>query len=55
MTEVACSEERVEWALGVGEEAGGLRERTAVLMSRRRSSGPPWSAPRPPGPGHPWS
>lgn len=26
-----------------------------VLMSRRRSSGPPWSAPRPPNPGRPWS
>lgn len=26
-----------------------------VLMSRKRSSGPPWSAPRPPGPGRPWS
>lgn len=26
-----------------------------VLMSRRRSSVPPWSAPRPPDPGRPWS
>lgn len=26
-----------------------------VLMSRRTSSGPPWSVPQPPDPGHPWS
>lgn len=29
--------------------------RLPVLMSRRRSSGHPWSALRPPGPGRPWS
>lgn len=50
------------WTLGVGgwwsrcgEEMSGCRSRSHVLMSRRRSSGPPWSAPRPPGPGRPWS
>lgn len=41
--------------LRCGEEMGGGSKGSFVLMSRRRSSGPPWSALRPPGPGHPWS
>lgn len=36
-----------------GGKMGGCA--APVLMSRRRSSGPPWSAPRPPNPGRPWS
>lgn len=63
MTEVVCLLREgggcwVSQGLGrlrCGEEMGGGRKGSLVLMSRRRSSGPPWSAPRPPDPGHPWS
>lgn len=40
---------------GVERKMGGGWTGSLVLMSRRRSSGPPWSVPRPPGPGRPWS
>lgn len=58
MTEVVCFERR-GWVgcrvEGVEVWTDGWWRGLPVLMSRRRSSGPPWSEPRPPGPGRPWS
>lgn len=62
MTEVVCfnGEKDGCWVLQggglrCGEEMGVGGSGSLVLMSKRRSSGPPWNVPRPPGPGHPWS